>query len=843
MGLLLINKKENTELNSLKNSRYEQGMDQFLGYSMMPTDGLMMMKDGALSASYHYQGPDVDSSTDQELDTLSAQLVNLLRHFGNGWMLEFNVTRSFSKSYSKPSNFPDRVSALIEEERRAQYQSEGAHFDTTNYLTITHISPDVMEKADKKHKGVLDFTPEAKANETSFDSIERDFENDLEKFENILSSYIQVTRLKGEALLTFLNLCISGRRQVVAVPNFPMEMDSYLSKELIGGLKPKVGGKYVRTLSLSEFPQSSYPTFFDFMNKLPLEYRWSMRYITLSRSDAENYLKKYRKMWRKKAMGLLGMIRSGSGNSQAIQYDRDALEMVEAIDDGIQANNSDLIRYGFLSNTLVLMDEDLSILEEKVKFVIGELEQRGFFVIDETLNNLEAYFGSIPSHGYYNVRRPLLDSILVSHAAPLSSVWQGQEYCPCDFYKPDPAPPLFYSATSGGTPFRFNLHVKDVGHTLIIGPTGAGKSTLLGLIIAQHRKYINSHIFVFDKDYSNRAIIKALGGDYYDIEKEDSISFAPLSGIDRPEEFDWACDYIENMLILQGLKVDSFIKQEIRHALKMLLHTPKEYWSLDHLSTFIQHKEVRMALSPYVDSALLKRLLGGTSDTIETGSVMGLELGWLSKASPATSGPLLDYLFNMLGRTFKAGYPTLLILEEAWLFLQHSSFRKKIEDWLRTLRKMNVAVIINSQSCSDVSESPIGTIITDSCATKVFLPNDKINDQSRPSYYYFGLNERQVDIIQHAVSKKHYYVTSPVGKRLIDLGLGQVALAFMGNSAEEAKKLCKLIDSGRPHWIYEWLLYKSDNQKDPERASLLKEWAEHALKTENRAVEARWEGE
>ncbi|WP_408670033.1 helicase HerA domain-containing protein, partial [Staphylococcus aureus] len=86
------------------------------------------------------------------------------------------------------------------------------------------------------------------------------------------------------------------------------------------------------------------------------------------------------------------------------------------------------------------------------------------------------------------------------------------------FYPPN-SPPLMQVA-SGSTPFRLNLHVDDVGHTLIFGPTGSGKSTLLALIAAQFRRYEFAQIFAFDKGNSLLPLTLAAGGDHYEIGKD-----------------------------------------------------------------------------------------------------------------------------------------------------------------------------------------------------------------------------------------------------------------------------------------------------------------------------------
>jgi type IV secretion system protein VirB4 len=100
------------------------------------------------------------------------------------------------------------------------------------------------------------------------------------------------------------------------------------------------------------------------------------------------------------------------------------------------------------------------------------------------MNAIEAWLGSLPGHTYANVRQPPVSTINLAHLIPLSAVWAGPERD-----EHFGAPPLLYGKTEGSTPFRFSLHVGDVGHTLIVGPTGAGKSVLLALMAMQFRRY------------------------------------------------------------------------------------------------------------------------------------------------------------------------------------------------------------------------------------------------------------------------------------------------------------------------------------------------------------------
>ena len=149
------------------------------------------------------------------------------------------------------------------------------------------------------------------------------------------------------------------------------------------------------------------------------------------------------------------------------------------------------------------------------------------------------------------------------------------------------------------------------------------------------------------------------------------------------------------------------------------------------------------------------------------------------------------------GRT--DGRPTLLVLDEAWLFLDHGSFAAKIREWLKTLRKVNVAVVFATQSLADVAGSSIAPALIESCPTRIFLPNpDAQTPQIAALYSGFGLNAQQIRIIASASPKREYYYQSSAGNRLFELGLGPLMLAAVGSSSPGDQQLISrlLADAG-----------------------------------------------
>jgi type IV secretion system protein VirB4 len=173
---------------------------------------------------------------------------------------------------------------------------------------------------------------------------------------------------------------------------------------------------------------------------------------------------------------------------------------------------------------------------------------------------------------------------------------------------------------------------------------------------------------------------------------------------------------------------------------------------------------------------------------------------------PGAVPPVLSYLFHRLEERFD-GNPTILLLDEAWLFLDNPLFAARIREWLKVLRKKNVAVVFATQSLADISASSIAPAIIESCPQRIFLPNDRaIEPQAREAYERFGLNARQIDLIARATPKRDYYLQSRRGNRLFDLALGDISLALCGASDPSSQRLIdRLLEDGGDDFLARFL--------------------------------------
>src|ERR1700752_785722 len=219
---------------------------------------------------------------------------------------------------------------------------------------------------------------------------------------------------------------------------------------------------------------------------------------------------------------------------------------------------------------------------------------------------------------------------------------------------------------------------------------------------------------------------------------------------------------------------------------------------MNGLVALLARDALRQALQPYTLEGPYGRFLDADADRLSGADVLTFEMDELM-ALPGLVAPVLTYLFHTLEGRFD-GRPTLLVLDEAWVFLDDPLFSSRIREWLKTLRKKNVAVIFATQSLADIAESQIAPAIIESCPTRIFLPNPRALEPTQTeTYRRFGLNDTQIRLIAEAYGKRDYYLQSRAGNRLFELGLGPVALAFAGASGPDDQRLIeRVLDEAGP---------------------------------------------
>ncbi len=785
--------------------RRAQSLADFLPWAALVREGVILNKDGSFQRSAKFRGPDLDSATEAELVAITARLNNALRRLGSGWAIFVEAQRDFARGYPE-SRFPDPVSALVDAERRAQFEEEGAHFESRYYLTLLWLPP--ADDAARAEAWLYENRAQSGAD---WRAALASFIDRSDRVLALIEGFMpEAAWLDDGETLTYLHACISTRRQRVRVPETPMYLDAILvDEDLTGGLEPRLGGAHLRTLTVMGFPSQTWPGLLDDLNRLAFPYRWMTRAICLDKTDATKVLGKIRRQWFAKRKSILAMLKEVMTNEASALMDTDAANKALDADAALQELGADLVGEAYVTATVTVWDEDARMAEERLSLVEKAIQGRDFTCLRETVNAVEAWLGSLPGHVYANVRQPPLSTMNLAHMMPFSAVWAGaarDEHLQ--------APPLFFARTGGATPFRFSLHVGDVGHTLIVGPTGAGKSVLLALMALQFRRYARAQVFAFDFGGSIRAAAVAMGGDWHDLggaladEAAEAVALQPLARIDDSGERAWAAEWIAALLGRESVAITPDLKEHLWSALTALASAPMAERTITGLAVLLQSTALKQALQPYTVAGPWGRLLDAESERLGAADVQAFETEGLIGTGVAPAA--LAYLFHRIADRLD-GRPSLLIIDEGWLALGDPGFAGQLREWLKTLRKKNASVVFATQSLADIAGSAIAPAIIESCPTRLFLPNERaLEPQIAAIYRRFGLNDRQIEILSRATPKREYYCQSRRGNRLFELGLSEVALAFTAASSKSDQAMISrlLAEHSRDGFAAAWLRAK-----------------------------------
>ena len=774
----------------------------YLPWAALVGQGVVLNKDGSFQKSARFRGPDLDSAVPAELVGVAGRLNNAFRRLGSGWSIFVEAQRHEAATYPK-SVFPDAASALIDAERKADFEEAGTHFESSYFLTIVYLPP--AEDTARVESWLYEGREQTGVN--PWETL-RGFVDRTDRVLALLDGFMPECRWLDDAeTLTYLHSTISTKRQRVRVPETPVYLDALLADQpLTGGLEPRLGDAHLRILTIVGFPAATTPGILDELNRLAFPYRWSTRAILLDKTDAARLLTRIRRQWFAKRKSIAAILKEVLTNEATVLVDTDAANKAADADLALQELGADYAGEAYVTATVTVWDADPRVADEKLRLVEKIIQSQDFTGMAETINAVDAWLGTLPGHLYANVRQPPISTLNLAHMIPLSAVWAGPERD--EHFQ---SPPLLHGRTEGSTPFRLSLHVGDVGHTLVVGPTGAGKSVLLSLVALQFRRYQNNQVFAFDFGGSIRVAALGMGGDWHDLGgqftegTETFVSLQPLAGIHDTPERAWAADWIVAILTREGVSITPEVKEHIWTSLTSLASAPVEERTITGLTVLLQSNDLKRALQPFCVGGPYGRLLDAERESLGKASVLAFETeGLLGTAAAAAA---LAYLFHRIAGRL-AGRPTLVIIDEGWLALSDPGFSKQLAEWLVTLRKKNASVIFATQSLAQLEKSSIAAEIIDSCHTRVLLPNDRaIEPQVTAIYRRFGLNDRQIEILARATPKRDYYCQSRRGNRLFELGLEEVALTLCAAAAKSDHTLIDhvLSEHGRDGFLEIWL--------------------------------------
>ncbi|MFZ4071803.1 MAG: conjugal transfer protein TrbE, partial [Caulobacterales bacterium] len=373
-------------------------LSDYLPWAALIAPGVVLNKDGSFQRTLAFRGPDLDSATLSELMGQASRLNNALRRFGSGWCLHVEARRRPSPGYPD-SDFAHGLAWLIDEERRAVFESAGARFESDYFLTLAFLPPPERQG---RLEGML-FEGGAHAQAQDYRAQLKRFLDETDQllalFETLMPSAAWLTDAET---LGYLHDCVSDRRLGrVAVPPTPFHLDALLTDApFVGGLAPKLGVQHLKIISVRSFVAATEPGLLDVLNRLPGSYRWVTRFLPLNREDARREIEKIRKRWFSKRKGLMTLLREALFREEAALQDNDAANQAGDADAALQDLGADLVAAGFATLVIVVAEDSEADADAAVRMIRQAADGLGFVTEVESVNAVEAWLGSLPGNPY-----------------------------------------------------------------------------------------------------------------------------------------------------------------------------------------------------------------------------------------------------------------------------------------------------------------------------------------------------------------------------------------------------------------------------------------------------------
>ena len=753
------------------------------------TDGIARLKGDALTCAYEFIAPDIASSSIGKINSISNMFNNALIQLGENWTIQFELQRKRTNIYPS-SNFDNLAAYLIEKQRELNFQLNNSHYQNRYFLIFTYKLPSQIESKVKNM-----FFKSKKQEEDDKEEKHKIIENEIKYFKmnvskiaSILKTIMYIEFLDSSKLLELLHSSVSLDWHKVYHPdqgNFIFTDNIVTDTDLENSMPLKLGDYYIPIVTIKSFPSVTLPAMFDIINKADCELRWSTRFMCNSKQEAYRRIESAEKKWHSARKSIGQLVMESTMHTESTRENSAAMaEESDASDAKIEVQLGNL-GFGDYCSNIMVWDKNIEVAEENAKYISGLITSCGFNTKEESLNALKAWLSMQPGNIYANKRSLFLSTGNVSHVIPISSIWAG--LIENDFMNQISGnkTPHVVCDTEFGIPYYLNLNVKDVGHTWISGRTGAGKSTLLSLLEAQWLKYPNAQVIIFDKDRSARNLTMCIGGTYVEPGKDD-ITFQPLCEIDTFEQQTWAAEFIEILLSEQNISVNAAMRKAIYETIKLLSTKDKNSRTLtsfqqycDYTNPITHQEEIKDGLAPYVLGGQYGNLFDSEQSNLNLSKWTMIEMGTLMNMSQGAVAPALDYLFQQCDKKFD-GSPTLLVLDEAWIFFKNPIFARKIVEWLKVLRKKNVFVIFATQEIDDAMNSPIASTLISQCVSKIFLADEESTSFSnREAYKKFGLEQSEISLLSRMIKKRDYFYKSSMGTRLFQLGLDELQLGIL----------------------------------------------------------------
>lgn len=725
----------------------EYAASNFAPYFAHWNEDTLYTSDNRLIQIVKIGGFSFETADDEDLEIKAAIRNSLLKGMASGNLsLYFHIVRRKRKPYPDDyinPDIPDGFATYLDQRWVNKYKNKEAFI---NELYVT-----VIKKADvgnNKITSVLkQFLHGGELKEYWNDGMKEAYENIQEatgRIVNTLREYNpEILSIYNEGNMYYSELIefissianLGEKRKIIYVPDrvnkFIINNRMYFGRRTIEIKTLEGKSKFAGMISLKDYGPKAWAGMLDHFLSLPFEFIITQSFQFINKLIAINGMQLQQNR----------MIQSGDKAVSQIG------EISEALDRAMSGD----INFGKHHLTIMCAADNMKELDNNLSITAVELTNMGGIGVREVVNMEPTFWGQLPGNFDYIIRAATINSLNLASFCSLHNYPTGKQF---DNHWGDAVTVL---DTTSGTPYYFNFHLRDVGHTTIIGPTGSGKTVLMNFLCAQAQKF-KCRLFFFDKDRGAEIFIRAINGEYTVIDPGKVCGFNPLQLEDNNTNRTFLLDWLKQLVSVNGELLTAEDMHLITKAVEGNYKLNKKDRKLSNIAPFMGLEgpgTLAGRLAMWHGDGSHARIFDNKEDVIDfsTSDIFGFEMGELLK-DKYSLGPALSYIFHRINISLD-GTPSMIVLDEAWALIDNPIFAPKIKDWLKVLRKLNTFVVFATQSVEDASKSAISDTLIQQTATQIFLPNLKATSVYRTA---FMLSEREFELVKRTDPGSRYFL-------------------------------------------------------------------------------------
>ncbi|MDR3290220.1 MAG: VirB4 family type IV secretion/conjugal transfer ATPase [Rickettsiales bacterium] len=712
--------------------KWEASESMYIPYKSFWNNETIVLKDNSFLRVIKIRGFSFETADDEDVDIKKNARNNLLKGMASGNLLMWFHTIRRKREAFPGGSFTNVFTKRLNDEWREKFDGNkcfvNEHFvslirkeDTGGMAKIASLVMALQRKADPNAEG--------RSMEESYGELEELSNRVLNGLSNYGSDVLGMNETDEgvfSEVLYFLGTIVNcGYAQQYRYVCY--NLDRYLpivrlyfgSKnfEVKLPFETKVGGM----VSVKEYRPATNAGILDGFLTLPFEFVISQSFQFVNRMIAISSMQLQQR--------------------RMIQAEDVAVSQIAEIDQALDAAMSGTFAFGKHHLAVMCLDNDVKGCENALSMVVVELSNSGITGIRERMNMEAVFWAQLPGNYNYVCRASTINTLNLAAFASFHNYPSGK------IDKNHWGPSCTVLNTVSGTPYFFNFHVRDVGHSMVIGPTGGGKTVTMNFLCAQAQKF-NCRMFFFDKDRGAEIFIRAIGGKYTILDVAKESGFNPCALADTSENRAFLNEWLTALVTSGGETVSATDKSKINEAIIGNYKLPFKKRRLRNIAAFMGMSgpgTLAGRLEQWHSDGSHAKLFDNESDIIDfyTGKAFGFEMAEILK-DKGSIGVVLLYLFHRINSSLD-GTPTMIILDEAWALIDNPIFAPKIKDWLKVLRKLNAFIIFATQSVEDATKSSISDTLVQQTATQIYLPNLKATEVYKTA---FMLSEREFQLVK-----------------------------------------------------------------------------------------------